>query len=298
MPQQGSDISFQDVPSITVVHEIALGYPAMDHATHEALRIDVERYGQREPIIVMPNGKILDGHHRWRICQENGIEPWVGVCIGSDPAAYAFSKNAQRRSLTQSQRAMLAVNIRNFANSKLTQQARAARVGVSKRYVEMADKLAISGRNRELIARVKSGDRPLADAYNEVMESERRAEAKARSAATRSTAQRQPTTRALVPVPDVANDTDAPRNPAAASTPIEQRQSPAVATEPDKRSQPSTDVQPAAVTEERIWDWDEWVQLSFLCPDDETAVEMRDLIVQVRRRVGEREHAAKKRTQP
>jgi len=37
---------------------------------YEALKRSIQNEGLHFPIIVNPEGYILDGHHRWRICQQ------------------------------------------------------------------------------------------------------------------------------------------------------------------------------------------------------------------------------------
>lgn len=154
-------LSSTDVPKIKGVHEYAMLYPFMTPDESATLTADIGRYGQRDPIVVMPDGRILDGRHRYDSCRNLGIEPFVVKFVGSDGTAseeealaYVRAKNGARRHLTPSQRAMVAARIRKFANE--TQQARAQAHGVSKRLVEHADKVLDSD-DQGLIAEVDAG---------------------------------------------------------------------------------------------------------------------------------------------
>lgn len=47
--------------------------PPLSEEEFEGLSCDIRQYGCREPIVIW-NDTIIDGHHRYRICHENGIE--------------------------------------------------------------------------------------------------------------------------------------------------------------------------------------------------------------------------------
>lgn len=90
------------------VHPLAELIPAMSDAEYRELREDIEVNGLRQPITLY-EGKVLDGRHRARACEELGIEPTVFDYEGDEPAAYVLSLNVKRRNLSSSQRAALAV---------------------------------------------------------------------------------------------------------------------------------------------------------------------------------------------
>ncbi len=55
-------------------------------------------------IITLYEDKILDGWHRYRMCQEAGIEPFFNpLPEGQDPVTFVITRNAHRRHLTQMQ---------------------------------------------------------------------------------------------------------------------------------------------------------------------------------------------------
>lgn len=91
------------------VHPIADIFPRMSAAEYAALRDDIQKNGQREPIWVW-NGQIIDGRHRAQACEELGIEPASRLYEGDESTLVAFvvSLNLHRRHLDESRRAMVA----------------------------------------------------------------------------------------------------------------------------------------------------------------------------------------------
>lgn len=89
-------------------HPAADLFPLMSSADFDALAADMKLNGQIEPIVVH-DGMILDGRHRYRACLLLGLQPvtteWNGI---GTPEAFAISKNLHRRQLDPSQRAMVA----------------------------------------------------------------------------------------------------------------------------------------------------------------------------------------------
>ena len=49
--------------------------PALNKRKYEDIKRDIQEKGQLDPIDVNEDGVILDGHHRYKICKELGIEP-------------------------------------------------------------------------------------------------------------------------------------------------------------------------------------------------------------------------------
>lgn len=91
-------------------HELANIFPMIPKEELEQLTADVKANGLLEPITVY-QGKILDGRNRFIACQLAYTEPEFVPYTGPDPLTFVISKNIQRRHLTSSQRATLAVEI-------------------------------------------------------------------------------------------------------------------------------------------------------------------------------------------
>jgi ParB-like chromosome segregation protein Spo0J len=146
-------LSAENVPAISGTAALAMLFPQMAPEERLALCKDIEKHGLREPVIVMPNGELLDGRHRFQAWQAVSTEPIPTlVFVGSDGAAseadafrFVVGKNGSRRHLSATQRAMVAARSREFC--RLSQSSRAQANSVSKRYVEYADELLASQRH-------------------------------------------------------------------------------------------------------------------------------------------------------
>lgn len=81
----------------------------MSPAEYAELREDIKQHGLLEPITLC-EGKILDGRHRYRACQQLGIKPKFRQFRNGSALDYVVSLNLKRRHLTASQRAMIALD--------------------------------------------------------------------------------------------------------------------------------------------------------------------------------------------
>lgn len=95
------------------IHPIAGMFPAMSPEEYTQLCEDVKRNGLQKKIVIH-EGKILDGRHRYQACLETKTTPLFEAYRGKDPLGYAISANLRRRNLDQSQRAICAAKIKSF----------------------------------------------------------------------------------------------------------------------------------------------------------------------------------------
>jgi len=127
---------------------------------------DIRAQGQLEPVVML-EGQILDGRHRWLACEALGIEPrtveFADVAGPSaDPEAWVFSRNLARRQLSPGQRALLAARLaelRRTAPHRPTgkgSEAYGQLLGVSSRTVEHAAAVLRNG-TPELVAALEAG---------------------------------------------------------------------------------------------------------------------------------------------
>lgn len=110
-------------------------FPALDQATEDALRESIKRFGVLVPITKDQHGRILDGHHRSRIADEEGVDYRVDFReVESDEEAeeIATALNAVRRQLSKEQRKEIAAALREKGHSL---RAIAAVTGVDEKQV-------------------------------------------------------------------------------------------------------------------------------------------------------------------
>ena len=153
------------------VHPAAALFPAMNAEEFAGLKEDIRLHGVHEHPLVDHSGAILDGRHRFKACEELGIE-CVTTEIGpdEDPLSVVMSANLHRRHLTPSQRAMIAAKLANIQhghnrhadkvdtqNCESTSQADAAALlRVSPRSVSAA-KSVIEHGSPKLVEAVEAG---------------------------------------------------------------------------------------------------------------------------------------------
>ena len=96
------------------IHHVANLFPFMSAEEFAALKSDIERNGQREPIWTYRD-KIIDGRNRYRACAELGIKPltreWSGEDNNGALVAFVISLNLHRRHLSSSQKAIVALEV-------------------------------------------------------------------------------------------------------------------------------------------------------------------------------------------
>lgn len=97
------------------IHPIATLFPQMSEVDRDHLKASLMHEGQLEDILVF-EGQILDGRHRYETCLELGLEPRVREFEGDLAAAFAHSValNLSRRHLTTVQRAAAGAGIKEF----------------------------------------------------------------------------------------------------------------------------------------------------------------------------------------
>ncbi len=162
------------------IHPAAHLFPLMSDDELAGLMQDITDNGQREPATLW-NGKLIDGRNRATACERLGVE--LDCCeldSDTDPIKWVLSHNLHRRHLTPSQKAMVAVKLKELLEPEakekkkrkpkdsvveiLPQQKRepasrdkaAAAVGVSGKLVDAAEKVTKKG-TPELQAAVTSG---------------------------------------------------------------------------------------------------------------------------------------------
>ena len=116
-------------------HEVTNLFPSMEETEYLHLVADIHAHGLREPIWTY-QGKIIDGRHRARACQQLGIEPTFREWDGQGSlTAFVVSLNLERRHLTSSQRAIIALEIeRRLAQEAQEKEQARKRVSTLERF--------------------------------------------------------------------------------------------------------------------------------------------------------------------
>lgn len=112
--------------------------PDMSDGEYAALKQSIEQDGLRHPIEVTDEGVIVDGHHRYRACQELDVEPEFTVV--EDPTVeQAIRSNFTRRNLDDgTKKAIVTEYLDNHYDGERTQEEIANDLGVSQPTVSRA----------------------------------------------------------------------------------------------------------------------------------------------------------------
>ncbi len=81
--------------------------PPLRSDEFDALKQDIEVNGQQVPIMVTPDGIVIDGHHRLRVCRELGLVPLVREVVTAYPEGMAIKMNLVRRNLSPDQQSVV-----------------------------------------------------------------------------------------------------------------------------------------------------------------------------------------------
>ncbi|MBT2446253.1 ParB N-terminal domain-containing protein [Streptomyces sp. ISL-43] len=83
-------------------------FPPLTDEELRNLTESINVHGLRHPIVLDPDGVLLDGRHRLAVCEAVGVEPRFTTYEGDDAGGYALSANIRQRNLTTGQAAMIA----------------------------------------------------------------------------------------------------------------------------------------------------------------------------------------------
>jgi ParB-like chromosome segregation protein Spo0J len=170
--------------------------PLMSRESFAILVGSIRANGQYEPITVNENGIILDGHHRFRACNQLKIKPIFEVRKFDDPLSeklFIININLQRRQLTVAQRIQLSLQkkpiLQQLAkrNQSLAGQGKSVQIctqlkrvdaviandaGASARQVSKVETI-LEKAAPKLKARVLTGATSIDKAYNELKTKEK-----------------------------------------------------------------------------------------------------------------------------
>jgi ParB-like chromosome segregation protein Spo0J len=91
-------------------HPLSDLFPLLEGEEFDALVADIKANGLIEPIVML-DGMILDGRHRYRACLAAGVEPRFTDYRGDNPTTYVISVNIHRRHLAAEDKRDLLVKL-------------------------------------------------------------------------------------------------------------------------------------------------------------------------------------------
>jgi len=147
-------------------HELALAVPEMTDVEYQELLQSIKENGQREPGIML-DGKVLDGRHRSRACEELDIpfayRPYDIKRDGIIPEMVVLDANIRRRHLSAGQKAAIGAELsekikEEKAKIKAMSKAPAGANINGKTAVIAADKVGASHRSVQRAEKLKKDD--------------------------------------------------------------------------------------------------------------------------------------------
>jgi len=131
--------------------EYSVLLPPLSKEEYEALKESIRKEGQHLPIIVNEKGVILDGHHRFQVCKELGLQPKIEVRKFNskiEEKLFVIDINLQRRQLNDAQRVWL-----NLERYKIEREKAKQRQGMRTDLTSGSiDPKVNFGRTRDIIA--------------------------------------------------------------------------------------------------------------------------------------------------
>src|SRR5258707_1339407 len=111
-------------------HLVTADFPPMSEEQFATLKASISTEGQLVPCLTW-KGQLVDGVHRERVCIELGREPWYKELVADDEAAmvrHVYGLNLERRHLTESQRAVAALKLKDLLAAAARDKQKAAGV--------------------------------------------------------------------------------------------------------------------------------------------------------------------------
>ncbi|HJT83163.1 MAG TPA: ParB N-terminal domain-containing protein [Nitrososphaeraceae archaeon] len=127
---------------------------------YNSLRISVKEKGLYLPIIINQDNVLLDGHHRFQICKELGIEPRFEVKKFEDPLderQFIIDINDKRRHLNDFQKAELAYELEKIESERAKLRSlnnlKHVKDKLSKRPIDHFEHTTYKGKTRDIVSR-------------------------------------------------------------------------------------------------------------------------------------------------
>ncbi len=137
--------------------------PRMSEEEFAQLKSSIQNEGQHYPIIVNENLEVLDGHHRFRACNDLGLEPDFEVRKFDDKLLekkFVIEANLRRRHLNNFQLVELAVPLLEIEKAlakkrqvKGGKNGRALQLGLAQEDTDTAPELELKAKATEVVAK-------------------------------------------------------------------------------------------------------------------------------------------------
>ncbi len=162
--------------------------PPLPSGEYAATKESIEKNGMHFPIIANPRGTILDGHNRFKICKELGIEPRYEIKNFENPLLekhFVIEANLKRRHLTPFQKIEMALPLVEIEKALAKQRQLAGKtspshegkgevsdivgkkIGVSGPMIERA-MMVIKEADKKTIKRLRAGTTTIGTEYKKI----------------------------------------------------------------------------------------------------------------------------------
>lgn len=137
-------------------HPFATVFPMLSDSELEVLADDIRVNGLRNPIIVDAQDRIIDGRNRSAACILANVKPVTEVFTGDTQGILRLvtSLNANRRHLTESQRAMAAAQLAQLASSNIDGECRNSDTSKPITQLQAAELLNVSRESVNVAAKI------------------------------------------------------------------------------------------------------------------------------------------------
>ncbi|MCY4638104.1 MAG: hypothetical protein OXG04_27030 [Acidobacteria bacterium] len=164
-------------------HPLSAVWPDLEPQAREALResMHTRGYDPLEPVVLY-EGKVLDGWHRYSMARALGIEVTTVAFDGDDPAGWVIARHTGRRSLSPRDRAHCVVRCREWASTGRPAHGRERPRDCDAGVPERRSSGRLSGRpstTRELAAEADVSERTIRRAKAQVRAKDKHADASA-----------------------------------------------------------------------------------------------------------------------
>lgn len=114
--------------------------PPLGTPEREALQNSIAQDGVRQPILILPDGRIIDGHHRWEL--SNGSTPYTILDLSEERAFdLAIELNLSRRQLSRPQIALVREKAREHREAMRAKAFKMRQEGMTQ--AEVAEEIGV-----------------------------------------------------------------------------------------------------------------------------------------------------------